>query len=322
MKLPGDSDNMDKGVSHEMMQRSLQSQRRVVKRVGLLEDKVEQLESVEDRVDDLENTEIEPDTRLGDLADGAKKVAKGIGKTIGKNASLLADKAGKGLQKAGKSAVDAAGKGIKSAADATGKGIKDAASATGKGIKKGIGKAGKGLTNVGKGLRDFIKDRAKVAKGIGKKSPVGKGGKGEADTSTGRSNVAPKPEPKQNLVPDPVAAMGVDPKTGEYLSKEERIRQFKERREMRAQGIDPDLPEAGDISKVDKLEDAGIGEDQVKNKVKKDLEDEFDIDPKMKKAFMDALALPAKSAAVAMTCLLYTSPSPRDATLSRMPSSA
>ena len=43
MKLPGDSDNMDKGVSHEMMQRSLQSQRRVVKRVGLLEDKVEEL---------------------------------------------------------------------------------------------------------------------------------------------------------------------------------------------------------------------------------------------------------------------------------------
>ena len=103
--------------------------------------------------------------------------------------------------------------------------------------------------------------------------------------------------------------MGVHPKTGEYLSKEERIRQFKERR-VRAQGIDPDLPEAGDIPKVDKLEDAGIGEDQVKNKVKKDLEDEFDIDPKMKKAFMDALALPAKSAAVAMTDLLEKIPAP------------
>ena len=102
MKLPGDSDNMDKGVSHEMMQRSLQSQRRVVKRVGLLEDKVGQLENVEDRVDDLENTEIEPDTRLGDLAYGSKKIAKGIGKSIGKNASLLADKAGKGLSRLGK----------------------------------------------------------------------------------------------------------------------------------------------------------------------------------------------------------------------------
>ena len=299
MKLPGDSDKQQ-AVSHEMMQRSLQSQRRVVQRVGLLED----------RVDQIESAEVEPGVDIGDLADGAKKIAKGIGKSIGKNAQLLGDKAGKAAQAAGKAALDATGKGIKSAADATGKGIKDAASATGKGIKKGIGKAGKGLTNVGKGLRDFIKDRAKVAKGIGKKSPVGKGGKDEADTSTGRSNVAPKPEPKQNLVPDPVAAMGVDPKTGEYLSKEERIRQFKERREMRAQGIDPDLPEAGDISKVDKLEDAGIGEDQVKNKVKKDLEDEFDIDPKMKKAFMDALALPVKSAAVAITDLLEKIPAP------------
>ena len=37
MKLPGDSDKQQ-AVSHEMMQRSLQSQRRVVKRVGLLED--------------------------------------------------------------------------------------------------------------------------------------------------------------------------------------------------------------------------------------------------------------------------------------------
>ena len=44
MKLPGDSDNMDKGVSHEMMQRSLQSQRRVVKRVGVLEDRVEAID--------------------------------------------------------------------------------------------------------------------------------------------------------------------------------------------------------------------------------------------------------------------------------------
>ena len=113
MKLPGDSDKQDKGVSHEMMQRSLQSQRRVVKRVGLLEDKV----------DALESAQVEPGVELGDIADGAKKVAKGIGKSIGKNASLLADKAGKGLAKAGKGAADAAGKGLKSAADATGKGI-------------------------------------------------------------------------------------------------------------------------------------------------------------------------------------------------------
>ena len=89
MKLPGDSDKQDKGVSHEMMQKSLQSQRRVVQRVGLLEDKV----------DALESAEVEPGVELGDIADGAKKIATKIGdkagevgKSIGKNAQLLGDK--------------------------------------------------------------------------------------------------------------------------------------------------------------------------------------------------------------------------------------
>lgn len=128
---------------------------------------------------------------------------------------------------------------------------------------------------------------------------------------TPKPTIKPKVEPQQNLVPDPVAAMGVDPKTGEYLTKEERVRIHKERVAMRKKGLDPDnLPEAGDISKVDKLEDGGVGEEQVKERVKKDLEDEFEVDPKMKKAFMDALALPAKSAAVAMTDLLEKIPAP------------
>ena len=46
------------------------------------------------------------------------------------------------------------------------------------------------------------------------------------------------------------------------------------------------------------------------DKVKKDLSDEFEVDEKMKKAFSDALALPAKSAAVAMTDLLEKIPAP------------
>ena len=44
--------------------------------------------------------------------------------------------------------------------------------------------------------------------------------------------------------------------------------------------------------------------------MKKDLSDEFEVDEKMKKAFSDALALPAKSAAVAMTDLLEKIPAP------------
>ena len=317
MKLPGDSDNMDKGVSHEMMQRSLQSQRRVVKRVGLLEDKVEQLESVEDRVDDLENTEIEPDTRLGDLADGAKKVAKGIGKSIGKNAALLADKAGKGLAKAGKSAATAAGKGIKSAADATGKGIKKgvkgAADATGKGIKDAAKRTGKGIKNVGKGISDFIKDKTKLKKSLGKDKPKSKSDQDKPDkdqTTSGSDNVKPPTPPSQPLdplIPDPIAAQSKDKDGNTIYDKNERVRQFFE---SQGKPVPAKYAKPSDSPKVESLENVNASEDDAVDKVKKDLSDEFEVDEKMKKAFSDALALPAKSAAVAMTDLLEKIPAP------------
>ena len=165
------------------------------------------------------------------------------------------------------------------------------------------------MSKQGVGLSKFIANPSAITKAMD--LPASKQTVDVSATDvTSKPTIKPKVEPQQNLVPDPVAAMGVDPKTGDYLSKEDRIKQFKERRAKRAMGIDPDLPEAGEITKVDKLEDAGVGEDQVKEKVKKDLEDEFEIDPKMKKAFMDALALPAKSAAVAMTDLLEKIPAP------------
>ena len=317
MKLPGDSDNMDKGVSHEMMQRSLQSQRRVVKRVGLLEDKVEQLESVEDRVDDIESAEIEPGTKLGDLADGAKKVAKGIGKSIGKNASLLADKAGKGLAKAGKSAATAAGKGIKSAADATGKGIKKgvkgAADATGKGIKDAAKKTGKGIKNVGKGISDFIKDKTKLKKSLGKDKPKSKGDKDKPDkdqTTSGSDNVkppTPSPQPLDPLIPDPIAAQSKDKDGNTIYDKNERVRQFFE---SQGKPVPAKYAKPEDSPKVESLDNVNASEDDAVDKVKKDLSDEFEVDEKMKKAFSDALALPAKSAAVAMTDLLEKIPAP------------
>ena len=165
------------------------------------------------------------------------------------------------------------------------------------------------MLNQGIGLSKFISNPSAITKAMGIPASQQTVDVNATDV-TSRPKVAPVAQPTQNLVPDPVVAMGVDPKTGKYLTPEERKRQFKERRAKRAMGIDPDLPQAGEISKVDKLEDAGIGEDQVKNRVKKDLEDEFDIDPKMKKAFMDALALPVKSAAVAITDLLEKIPAP------------
>ena len=165
------------------------------------------------------------------------------------------------------------------------------------------------MSNQGIGLSKFISNPSAITKAMGIPASQQTVDVSATDV-TSKSKVAPVAQPTQNLVPDPVVAMGVDPKTGKYLTPEERKRQFKERRAKRAMGIDPDLPQAGEISKVDKLEDAGIGEDQVKNRVKKDLEDEFDIDPKMKKAFRDALALPVKSAAVAITDLLEKIPAP------------
>jgi len=131
-----------------------------------------------------------------------------------------------------------------------------------------------------------------------------------ATDATPKPVIAPKALPTANLVPDPVAAFGQDAEGNTIYDKAERIRQFKENKAKRAAGFVAPPKEAGDISKVDKLEDVGAGEDQVKEKVKKDLEDEFSIDPKLKKAFMDALALPAKSAAVAMIDLLEKIPAP------------
>ena len=165
------------------------------------------------------------------------------------------------------------------------------------------------MLNQGIGLSKFISNPSAITKAMGIPASQQTVDVNATDV-TSRPKVAPVAQPTQNLVPDPVAAMGVDPVTGQYLSKEDRIRKFKERKALRAMGIDPDLPQAGEISKVDKLEDAGIGDDQVKRKVKDTLDDEFKMDPKMKKAFMDALALPVKSAAVAITDLLEKIPAP------------
>ena len=127
---------------------------------------------------------------------------------------------------------------------------------------------------------------------------------------TPKPTVAPKALPAANLVPDPVTTMGVDPESGEYLTPQERKARFKAQRDKAKGFVSPPTKEAKDVEKVDTLEDAGVGEEDTKKKVKKDLEDEFKIDPKMKKAFMDALALPVKSAAVAITDLLEKIPAP------------
>ena len=285
MKLPGDSDKQNKGVSHEMMQRSLQSQRRVVQRVGLLEDKV----------DALESAEIEPGIDLGEIADGAKKIATKIGDKarevapkIGKNAQLLGDKAKQAGQVAG-----------------------EKLGAAGSAVKENVGKATDKLTDVGKGIRSFIGDKAKLAKSF-KMPKLGSGKSKPAlpSETSGTETVkppAPTTQPLDPLIPDPIAAEGKDKDGNTIYDKNERVRKF-----LEAQGkpVPAKYAAPEQSPKVDALEDVGIGEDDVKQNVKKDLEDNLEIDPKMKRAFMDALALPAKSAAVAMTDLLEKIPAP------------
>ena len=285
MKLPGDSDKQDKGVSHEMMQRSLQSQRRVVQRVGLLEDKV----------DALESAEVEPGVELGDIADGAKKIATKIGdkagevgKSIGKNAQLLGDKT--------TAAAQAAGEKITGAKDAIG---------------EKVGAATDKLTDVGKGIRNFIGDKAKLAKSL-KMPKLGSSSSDPAlpSKTSGTETIkppAPTTQPLDPLIPDPIAAQGKDKDGNTIYDKNERVRKFFE---SQGKPVPAKYAAPEQSPKVDALEDVGIGEDDVKQNVKKDLEDNLEIDPKMKKAFMDALALPAKSAAVAMTDLLEKIPAP------------
>ena len=165
------------------------------------------------------------------------------------------------------------------------------------------------MSNQGGGLAKFIKNPAAIQKAMDIPASQQTIDISATDV-TPKPIVKPKVVPQQNLVPDPVAAMGVDPKTGEYLSKEDRVKIFKERREKRRAGIDPDIPEAGKVEGTESLKDSGLGENETKKNVDKKLEDDFEIDPKMKKAFSEALALPAKSAAVALVDLLEKIPAP------------
>ena len=165
------------------------------------------------------------------------------------------------------------------------------------------------MSKQGVGLSKFIADPSALTKAMD--LPASKQTVDVSATDvTPKPTVAPKALPAANLVPDPIAAYGKDTDGSTIYDKKERIRRFKEERAKRAAGFVAPPKEAGETPKVDKLEDAGIGEENVKKQVKKDLEDNLEIDPKMKKAFMDALALPAKSAAVAMTDLLEKIPAP------------
>ena len=127
--------------------------------------------------------------------------------------------------------------------------------------------------------------------------------------------VAPKPQPKQNLLPPPKTQpllSAAAPPDFSKMSRAQRARidpEYKSKLIQQQVDAAQNIPVAG-TSKIQDLDDAGLGEDDTKKNVDKKLEDDFEIDPKMKKAFGDALALPAKSAAVALIDLLEKIPAP------------
>ena len=127
--------------------------------------------------------------------------------------------------------------------------------------------------------------------------------------------VAPKPQPKQNLLPPPKTQpllSAAAPPDFSKMSMAQRARidpEYKSKLIQQQVDAAQNIPVAG-TSKIQDLDDAGLGEDDTKKNVDKKLEDDFEIDPKMKKAFSEALALPAKSAAVALIDLLEKIPAP------------
>ena len=111
------------------------------------------------------------------------------------------------------------------------------------------------------------------------------------------------------MIPDPIAAQGKRADGSTIYDKNERARAFFE-----AQGKPvPERFQAPDQNVTDKitpLEDAGMDAESTEESIEKKLDEDFEIDPKMKKAFSDAMALPAKSAAVALIDLLEKIPAP------------
>ena len=168
------------------------------------------------------------------------------------------------------------------------------------------------MKNIGKGIGNFISNPNAVRSAMG--VPASEQTVDVKATNLGSEPIVkPKAQPKTDLVPNPVKSTAITKK------RRGRPKKFKTLAEVQAD-IDSRNPTyrspitggllPGKGPKVESLEKVGLSEKDKAKKVKKQIKDEFDVDPKMKKAFMDALALPAKSAAVAMTDLLEKIPAP------------
>ena len=169
-------------------------------------------------------------------------------------------------------------------------------------------KAAQSMKNIGKGIGNFISNPNAVASAMG--VPASEQTVDVKATSLGSEPIVKaKAQPKQDLVPNTSSTA--------IVKRRGRPKKFQTKAEVDAdinlreyQKIKKKYDKLKASKKVTSLAKGGMDGGDKKKNIDKKLEKDFQLDPKMKKAFSDAMALPAKSAAVALIDLLEKIPAP------------
>ena len=174
-------------------------------------------------------------------------------------------------------------------------------------------KAVNSMKNIGKGIGNFISNPNAVASAMG--VPASEQTVDVKATSLGSEPIVKaKAAPKQDLVPNPVKSTAITKRRRGRPKKLQTLAQVNADIDARNQTyrspITGGLLPVKKSKKVTSLAKSGMDGGDKKKNVDKSLEKDFKVDPKMKKAFSDAMALPAKSAAVALIDLLEKIPAP------------
>ena len=166
------------------------------------------------------------------------------------------------------------------------------------------------MKNIGKGIGNFITNPNAVRSAMG--VPASEQTVDVKATSLGSEPIVKaKAAPQQDLVPNPVAPIKKRrgrPKKLQTLAQVQA--DIDSRNQTYRSPVTGGLLPVKRSKKVTSLAKGGMDGGDKKKNVDKKLEKDFQLDPKMKKAFSDAMALPAKSAAVALIDLLEKIPAP------------
>ena len=169
-------------------------------------------------------------------------------------------------------------------------------------------KAVNSMKNIGKGISNFITSPNAVRSAMG--VPASEQTVDVEATSLGSEPIVKaKAQPKQDLVPNTSSTA--------IVKRRGRPKKFQTKAEVDAdinlreyQKIKKKYDKLKASKKVTSLAKGGMDGGDKKKNIDKKLEKDFELDPKMKKAFSEAMALPAKSAAVALIDLLEKIPAP------------